>query len=62
MAFGLCVKGSKANLREGPGSRYPVSWTVQQHMPLAEVKRQGGWIQVKDVDGQRHWVYRSLVT
>ena len=61
-ALGLCVKGNKANLREGPGSRFAISWTVQQHMPLEEVKRQGSWIQVKDVDGAKHWVYRTLVT
>jgi SH3-like domain-containing protein len=58
----LCVTGTKANLRGGPGSKYAVSWVVQKHMPLAEVDRRGSWVQVKDVDGVTHWVYRGLVS
>ena len=31
-------------------------------MPLIVEKRQGEWLQVKDVDEDRHWVYAPLVT
>ena len=62
VALGLCVKGRKANLRTGPGSKYPISWTVQKNMPLLEVSRRGSWVEVKDVDGMRHWAYRPVLT
>lgn len=62
VSLGLCVKGRKANLRSGPGVKYPISWTVQKNMPLLEVSRRGSWVEVKDVDGSRHWAYRSILT
>lgn len=61
-ASALCVTASKANLRGGPGSRYATSWTVGKYMPLKQLSRKGNWYQVKDVDGDRHWIHRSLVS
>ena len=31
-------------------------------MPLRKVRRKGAWYQVKDFEGDKHWVYKSLVT
>lgn len=61
-ASALCVKVPEANLRQGPGTHYPKSWEVFKYMPLKEVGRKGQWIQVKDVDGDPHWVYGNLVS
>lgn len=61
-ALGLCVKSWVANLRKGPGNQHPISWTVGKYTPLVEIQRKGNWIQVSDQDGQRHWVYRKMVT
>lgn len=61
-AHGLCVKAKMANLRKGPGTKYGKSWTVGKYTPLERLKRVGAWIQVADVDEEKHWVHHSLVT
>ena len=59
----LCVSASRAYLRSGPGRQYkPPTWTVHRYMPLLEIKRQDGWVKVKDVDGETHWIKSNLVT
>lgn len=61
-ASALCVTSSQANLRGGPGTKHEKTWEVYQYMPLQEVGRRGNWYHVKDVDGDRHWVHKSLVS
>ena len=31
-------------------------------MPFKPLKRQSGWVQVQDVDGDIHWIHSKLVT
>lgn len=56
-----CVKAARANLRAGPGKNFRITWEVNRHMPLVHVDKKGDWIKVKDVDGDTHWVFHSLV-
>lgn len=58
----LCVSQYKVNLRQGPSTKYPISWTVGKYTPLIKVKQKGKWVQVSDQDGQKHWALRSLLT
>lgn len=57
----VSVKGSKANMRSGPGTQNPVLWELKQGYPLRVVRRQGGWLEVSDFESDRGWVARSLV-
>lgn len=61
-AAALCVTSPEANLRSGPGTRYKKTWMVYQFMPLQRIGRKGVWYKVKDVDGDRYWVHKSLVS
>lgn len=61
-AYAECVKVSKANLRQGPGTSYAKSWEVYEFMPLKKVGEKGDWHQVEDVDGDKHWVHAKLVS
>ena len=61
-AQALCVSAEKANLRSGPSTKKQVTWEVFKYMPLRKIKRKGSWIQVKDFEGDTHWVFKSLVT
>ncbi len=61
-AWGVCVSGSHANLRSGPGTSYEKVWTVYKYMPLKDIGEKNGWIRVKDVDGYRSWILGTLVT
>ncbi|MCH8077081.1 MAG: hypothetical protein IIC64_14845 [SAR324 cluster bacterium] len=58
----ICVTGSEANLRVGPGKNHRISWEVKRYMPLVRVSRQGDWIKVRDVDGDIHWIFEKLVS
>ena len=59
----LCVSASRAYLRSGPGEQStPPTWTVHRYMPLKEIKRQGDWVKVMDLDGETHWIKSNLVT
>lgn len=61
-AHALCVTSSEANLRSGPGTQYEVSWRVYTYMPLRKIAQRGTWYKVADVDGEKHWIHRKLVS
>lgn len=61
-AWTLCVSTYSANLRAGPGPKFAITWVAPLHTPLIEHKRSGGWVNVEDMAGQMHWVYRTSVT
>lgn len=58
----LCVKADEANLRAGPGAGYKKTWSVYKYMPLLKLRKKGSWYKVKDLDGDVHWIYSSLVS
>jgi len=58
----VCVTANKARLRKGPGEKHPVGWTVAQNMPLLKVSQKGSWAEVKDLDGQTHWIFSSSIS
>jgi SH3-like domain-containing protein len=60
--FALCVSDSHAKLRRGPGRTWPVTWEVEQYMPLKKLGKKKGWYRVEDVDGQKHWIREDLTT
>lgn len=60
--WGLCVSASQANLRAKPSAKSKLLWTAGRYMPLVLEKDQGGWLLVKDVDGQRAWISRNHVS
>jgi len=57
----LCLKAARANLRAGPGTDAKKTWEVYENMPFMQLERKGDWLRVRDVDGDEHWVYRTLV-
>lgn len=61
-AAALCIKAAGTNLRKGPGTKFPISWQVNRYTPLLDVGQKGGWYKVRDLDGEIHWVYKSLVS
>ncbi len=61
-ASALCVTSPQANLRQGPGTHYKKTWEVYQYMPLKKIGQRGNWLHVRDLDGDRHWVHKRLVS
>jgi uncharacterized protein YgiM (DUF1202 family) len=61
-ARALCVSAFQTRLRAEASSSAKITWVVGRYMPLVEVERKGGWIKVKDLDSDSHWVPASDVT
>ncbi len=51
-----------ANVRSGPGTGNNVLWKVEKNHPLEVVQRSGRWIQFRDYEGDRGWIYDDLVS
>ena len=57
------IRAGEANLRTGPGKRYPVEWVlVKRHMPVEIVAEFENWRQVRDISGTVGWVHRSMLS
>jgi len=52
---------SKCNVRSGPGTRYPVVFTVGDGVPFKVIEKKHNWLHIEHGDGDRGWIYRSLV-
>jgi len=61
LADTLSVKSKKANFRQGPSTRDPVAFSAERYYPVEVLQRKGGWIKVKDFEGDAAWVHESLV-
>lgn len=61
-AEAVCVTQPLTSLRKGPSTKEPVTWTVSENMPLLRLSQKGSWSQVKDLDGQVHWVQTKVLS
>ena len=52
---------SKCNVRSGPGTRYPVAFTVGDGVPFKVIEQRHNWLHIEHADGDRGWIYKSLV-
>lgn len=57
------LKSDEVNLRTGPGSQYPVVWTlVRAALPIKIVAEFGNWREIRDWEDSAGWVHQSLLT
>lgn len=56
----VSVRGEPVNMRAGPGTGSEVLWELGRGYPLQVLSRKGRWLQVRDYEGDRGWVARSL--
>ena len=57
----VITKKNKCNVRSGPGSKHQIIFTVEKGIPFKIIKRKGSWIHVEHADGDRGWIYKTLV-
>lgn len=50
------------NIRSGPTTKDEVLWEVFQDFPLKVLKKNGQWTQTQDFEGDKGWVYSSLLS
>lgn len=54
---------AKANMRTGPGRRYPILWVyVRQNHPIEITAEFGLWRRVRDQDGTTGWMHSRLLS
>jgi len=59
----VSVHAPKANVRTGPGIRYPVEWVlVRRGMPVEIVAEFEHWRKIRDWQGTEGWVHQSMLT
>ncbi len=59
----VSLKASRVNLRKGPGTKYPIAWVFRQAgLPVEIIAEFEAWRQVRDSEGTKGWVLRSLLS
>ncbi|MBF0199768.1 MAG: SH3 domain-containing protein [Desulfamplus sp.] len=49
------------NVREGPGTDYQVAFTVERGVPFKVLEKKDNWLNIEHEDGDRGWIYYTLV-
>lgn len=56
------LKTDEANLRTGPGERYPIDWVLtKKGLPVEIVAEFDVWRKVHDSEGSEGWVHQRLL-
>ena len=58
----VSVKKDAVNIRSAPSTKGKVIWQVFENFPLQVIKREGKWANVVDFEGDKGWIYETLVT
>lgn len=57
------IRGSKANIRSGPGKHYPVKFSFNaKNVPVHVIAEYDNWNEVKDYQGHTGWINKALLT
>jgi SH3-like domain-containing protein len=55
------VKKDGVNIRSGPSTKNKVIWEVFESYPLQILERQNKWAHVIDFEGDKGWIYETLI-
>ena len=59
----VSLRAPKANLRTGPGVRYPIDWVyMRPGLPLEIIGEFETWRRVRDWDGSTGWIHQSMLS
>ena len=59
----VSLKAERANLRVGPGRRYPIDWVyTRPGLPLLVIAHFDQWRWVRDHEGTKGWMHKSLLS
>ncbi len=57
----VITKKDKCNVRSGPGTTHEILFSTEKGIPFKVLKRKGKWLRVLHSDGDKGWIYESLV-
>jgi SH3-like domain-containing protein len=55
------VKKDGVNIRSGPSTKNKVIWEVFESYPLEVLERKNKWANVIDFEGDKGWIYETLI-
>ena len=58
---GVITKKTKANVRSEPSTKSRILFTVERGVPFKVLQRKGDWIRIEHADGEKGWIYNTLV-
>ncbi len=59
----VSLRASKANVRIGPGRRYPIAWVfVRRSLPVQIIGAFETWRRIRDWEGAEGWIHQSLLS
>lgn len=58
----VSVKKDGVNIRSGPSTTDKIVWQVFESFPLEVIERKGKWAQVVDFEGDKGWIYETLIS
>ncbi|MCR9256630.1 MAG: SH3 domain-containing protein [Alphaproteobacteria bacterium] len=59
----VSVRAAEANLRTGPGVRYPIAWVyLKRGLPMEIIAEFDTWRMVRDHEGEEGWLHQSLLS
>jgi SH3-like domain-containing protein len=57
------LRSDQANMRTGPGTRYPIEWVYSQRgLPVEVIAEYDIWRRVRDADGTEGWFHKTELT
>jgi SH3-like domain-containing protein len=57
----LITAQNECNIRSGPGTSFPVLFTVGKGIPFKILEQKGSWFHIQHADGDKGWIHKSLV-
>jgi len=58
----VSIRGATVNMRAGPGTHAKILWELGRHYPLRVLERRGGWLKIRDFEGDEGWVFARLTS
>ena len=59
----VSIKSGDANIRTGPGKRYPIKWQIsRKNVPVEVLAEFEQWRKIRDVSGDEGWVHQSMLS
>lgn len=56
------IRKDEANLRTGPGDRFPIAWVYQEKgYPVEVIDQFDIWRQIREADGTIGWMHRTML-
>ncbi len=59
-AKGVVVKVETVNIRNGPGTSYPILFKAYRGVTFSVLREKGGWLNVLHESGKRGWISKAL--